>query len=58
MVGKSVFPCHGMTFQRYWDLQHDVSFELTDEELQNGWLFDHDNWDGMLIHKSWPEANV
>jgi hypothetical protein len=40
------------------DLNHvpDASYQgLTDREFANGWHFCFE-WDGLLIHPSWPEA--
>ena len=28
---------------------------ITDKEIQEGWHYCYE-WDGMLINKSWPEA--
>lgn len=52
------WPYYGMTVERYDELMGDTSLKLTREEMLNGWDFDCVNWDGLLIHKTWPEANV
>lgn len=34
------------------------NLELTEEEIKEGWFFCNCEWDGMLIHKDWSEAEV
>lgn len=45
-----------MIKDRYRELQAGQS-ELTQEEIDIGWHFCLE-WDDMLCHPSWPEANV
>jgi hypothetical protein len=45
----------GMTRERYDYLNRTMESRLTPEEVAAGWHFCLD-WDGMLIHKTWPEA--
>lgn len=49
------FPNLGMTVDRYHDLMNDTKAKLTPEEVESGWFFS-DEFDGLLIHKTWPEA--
>ena len=44
-----------MTNERYWLLQNNTEAKLTEDEIKEGWHFCCE-WDYMLIHKSWPEA--
>jgi hypothetical protein len=46
-----------MAPERYKQLEQDTSLRLTPEEVADGWHFCHD-FDGLLIHKEWPEAEV
>lgn len=46
---------HGMTKERYQELSDSFDLHLTKEEVANGWFFS-DEFDGLLVHKSWPEA--
>ena len=45
-----------MKRQRYKELETDLSLKLTPEEVAEGWHFCGSEWDDMLIHKDWPEA--
>jgi len=40
---------HGMTEQRYLELDRDYELDLTPEETKAGWHFCPD-WDYLLIH--------
>ena len=44
-----------MTQYRHDELDNDTSLTLTPREIAEGWFFCCE-WDGMLIHKSHPEA--
>lgn len=44
-----------MTKERYRELETNIQLQLTPEELVEGWHFCLE-WDDMLIHKSWKEA--
>ena len=44
-----------MTGKRYTELNVDQNLKLTDQEKADGWHFCKE-WDGMLIHKDWPES--
>jgi hypothetical protein len=44
-----------MEHERYEELMHGGT--LTPEEVEAGWFFS-DEFDGLLIHRSWPEANI
>jgi hypothetical protein len=46
---------NGMTRERYGYLTRTLEARLTPEEVAAGWHFCLD-WDSMLIHKNWPEA--
>ena len=46
----------GMSHNRYMELSNDLALHLTKAEYDAGWHFCFD-WDGMLIHKDWPEAD-
>jgi hypothetical protein len=46
-----------VTPERFKELEQDCSLKLTNEEINEGWHFCFD-WDGMLIHKSYPEFEV
>lgn len=43
-----------MENSRYAELSNDLKTRLTDEEAKMGWHFCNE-WDGLLIHKTWPE---
>lgn len=45
-----------MTKERYRELNRDMEARLTPEEIEEGWLFCCCEWDGLLIHKTHPEA--
>jgi hypothetical protein len=45
-----------MTKERYRELQRNMESRLTPQEQNDGWIFCNCEWDGMLIHKSDPEA--
>ena len=47
-----------MDKQRYCDLMDNPEAELSLEEIADGWQFCHCEWDGLLIHKNDPEAEV
>lgn len=47
----------GMTFERYCELERNESCTLLATEVLAGWHFCRE-WDGLLIHKSWPEAEA
>ena len=49
------WPQFGMTNERYGELYNSIDLLLTPEEIEAGWFFS-DAFDGLLIHKSWPEA--
>ncbi|MNI32275.1 hypothetical protein D3C87_1339250 [compost metagenome] len=51
----TVWPCGGMTEERYYELFNNIELELTTEEWESGWYWS-DAFDGLLVHKSWPEA--
>lgn len=51
-----LYKMHGMTYERYYELERDLNLKLTAEEVEAGWHFCNAEWDGMLIHESWPEA--
>ncbi|MNN77775.1 hypothetical protein D3C81_1942690 [compost metagenome] len=51
----TVWPCGGMTEERYCELFNNIDLELTTEERENGWYWSV-AFDGLLVHKSWPEA--
>lgn len=55
MTLKEKYEVGGMTYERYGELFNDINLDLTPEERQAGWYFS-DKFDGLLIHKSWPEA--
>lgn len=44
-----------MTPERHRELEGNLQLRLTPEEVAEGWHFCVE-WDGMLIHKDWPEA--
>lgn len=46
-----------MTSARYMELSGDMDLSLTPEEFAAGWHFCND-WDGLLIHASDPEAEA
>jgi len=48
---------HGMTRARYNQLSRSADLNLTQEEIDAGWFF-HNGFDGLLVHKSWPEAEL
>ncbi len=45
-----------MKRERYNELSRNMKLKLTDEEVADGWHFCYSEWDDMLIHKNWPEA--
>ena len=45
-----------MTKQRYYGIQVGKD-SLSDKEIKEGWQFCLE-WDDMLCHPSWPEADV
>jgi hypothetical protein len=45
----------GMSKDRYKELSTDCQLTLTPEEITAGWHFCYD-WDWLLIHSSWEEA--
>lgn len=46
----------GMNKYRYRSLIYEgAPAKLTDEEVEAGWHFCNSEWDGALIHKTWPE---
>jgi hypothetical protein len=45
-----------MTDERYDELMEDDNLRLTQEEIDEGWHFCMCEWDGLLIHKRWKEA--
>lgn len=45
----------GMTPQRYNELMTNLDSVLTEQESINGWFFSNE-FDGLLVHESWPEA--
>lgn len=44
-----------MKKERYKDLMTNFDLNITDEEFKAGWHFCWE-WDGLLIHKTWPET--
>ena len=52
---QDMFDRNGMTVERYDQLMNNPELPLTDGELRVGWYWSP-SWDGMLVHKSWPEA--
>ncbi len=48
---------HGMTKERYKQLQFSEDTKLTQEEIDAGWYF-HAGFDELLVHKSWPEHDL
>ena len=44
-----------MNKKRYKELMNNIELKLTEEEIKEGWHF-CEEWDGLLIHKSWKEA--
>lgn len=48
---------NGMSQRRYIEIEANKSQHLTEEEKAAGWHFCKE-WDFMLIHKSWPEAEA
>ena len=56
MTLKEKYEIGGMTYKRYGELFDDINLDLTLEEKEAGWYFS-DEFDGLLIHKSWPEAD-
>ena len=49
------FDRNGMSVERYDELMDNPQLPLTEGEIRVGWYWSP-SWDGMLIHKSWPEA--
>jgi len=47
-----------MTPERYKEIQTDMSAKLTKEELAEGWFFCNYEWDGLLVKKGCPEAEI
>lgn len=47
----------GMTPERYHELLINPQMKLIPSEIDAGWHFCYD-WDGMLIHKTWPEYEM
>ena len=46
-----------MNKDRYFHL--DSSGEsLTAKEVEDGWIYCNCEWDGLLINKAWPEAEI
>lgn len=54
---NSKYEVGGMTKKRYGELFNDVTLNLTEEEVKAGWYFS-DEFDGLLIHTSWPEHEL
>lgn len=52
---QDMFNRNGMTVERYDHLMNNPELLLTDGEVRVGWYWSP-SWDGMLVHKSWPEA--
>jgi hypothetical protein len=52
---QDAFDRNGMTVERYDELMNNPELRLTEGELRVGWYWSP-SWDGLLIHKSWPEA--
>ena len=52
---QDMFDRNGMTVERYDELMNNPELRLTEGELRVGWYWSP-SWDGLLIHKSWPEA--
>jgi hypothetical protein len=52
---QDMFDRNGMTVERYDQLMNNPELPLTDGEVRVGWYWSP-SWDGMLVHKSWPEA--
>jgi len=44
-----------MTKARYMELNEGPEDTLTVDEMGGGWYFS-DEWDGLLIHRTWVEA--
>lgn len=44
----------GMSKERWEFLERNIASHITQDDIDNGWHFCED-WDCMLIHKSWPE---
>lgn len=47
-----------MKRERYLELEGDMKAKLTEAELAEGWFFCICEWDGMLVHKNWPEGKL
>lgn len=52
---RDLFDRNGMTVDRYDQLMNNPELVLTEGELRVGWYWSP-SWDGMLVHKTWPEA--
>lgn len=52
---NELFDQNGMCVERYDELMNNPELKLTEGELRVGWYWSP-SWDGMLVHKSWPEA--
>ncbi len=39
-----------MTDARYAEISRDMSVNLTDQELKDGWKFCYCEWDGLLVN--------
>lgn len=47
-----------MNIARYTELSYNKDAKLTQSGLDAGWFFCSCEWDGMLLHKTDPEAEV
>lgn len=45
----------GMCRERWEHLMNHLEFELTEGEVGAGWFWSN-AFDGMLVHRTWPEA--
>lgn len=56
-MNKSRYEIGPMTYERYGELYNNIELNLTQEEIDAGWYFS-DEFDGLLIHTSWPEHDL
>ena len=54
-TARDDFDRNGMSAERYDELMDNPQLPLTEGEIRVGWYWSP-SWDGMLVHKSWPEA--
>lgn len=52
---EELYDNNGMTKERYFVIINNLDENLTEKEINDGWFFS-DEFDGLLIHESWPEA--